>query len=94
MKLPPLIQWRSERCVPPFRGEGWGKRAVQSALCFRFGVLLHPEPLLLPLVSVFYSVRLTLQRCTQTSFAEAMFAPSFSIQTAQHVNRLKPNRDD
>lgn len=28
IKHPPLIQWRTERCVPSFRGEGW-----VSALC-------------------------------------------------------------
>ena len=44
IRLPPLIQWRSERCMPPFRGEGWGKRSLQSALRIRFGVSLHPEP--------------------------------------------------
>jgi hypothetical protein len=41
---PSLIQWRTERYVPSFRGEGWGKRSLQSALCLRFGVRLHPEP--------------------------------------------------
>ena len=41
---PPLVQWRVERYAPSFRGEGWGKRSLQSAPYHRFGVPTRPEP--------------------------------------------------
>ena len=41
---PPLVQWRAERYAPSFRGEGWGKRSLQSAPYHRFGVPTRPEP--------------------------------------------------
>ena len=40
---PLLIYWRVKCHVPPFRREGWSKRSLQRALCFQFGVHLHPE---------------------------------------------------